>query len=114
MGTPPLVHRCSPRSLAAVGKPPNGADALTTNALNTTGIEKEIRQFFDEYAADLRQQHRDAIADGYDSRGAFLLGHGMKGFEDLASIRKRHRSNWTGPKPFKWKVSITKLTLKRA
>src|ERR1051325_7410505 len=69
----------------AQSKPPNGADALTTNALNTTGIEKEIRQFFDEYADDLRQQRRDAIADRYDSRGAFFLGHGIKVFEDLDS-----------------------------
>lgn len=39
---------------------------------NGAAIEREIREFYDSYAEDLRQHRREAIADRYDQRRVFF------------------------------------------
>src|SRR5687767_13606466 len=73
--------------------------------------EREIRQFYDAYAEDLRQHRREAIADRYDRRGYFSMGNGGKQFVLFDDNRKRYMTGWTGPKSFAWKdLSIEVLS----
>ncbi|HYP29403.1 MAG TPA: DUF4440 domain-containing protein [Blastocatellia bacterium] len=70
-------------------------DAATT--------EREVREFYDTYAEDLRQHRRDAIADRYDPRGVFFLGHGVKTLRSFEETKNRYQTKWAGPKSFEWK-----------
>jgi hypothetical protein len=84
-------------------KPQKQNDAAT--------IEKEIKEFFDLYAEDLRSSRREAIANRYDSRGYFRLGNGAKTFVSFEDVKKQYLTTWTGPKSFGWKdISIEVLS----
>jgi hypothetical protein len=65
--------------------------------------EKEVRQFYEAYAEDLRQHRRDAIADRYDRRGVYLMGQGRKSLSTFEAVRTRYLNKWNGPKSFQWK-----------
>lgn len=66
-------------------------------------VEREVREFYDSYAEDLRAHRREAIAGRYDPRGVFFLGNGNKTFETYASVRNSYLTRWKGPKAFAWK-----------
>lgn len=65
--------------------------------------EKEVREFYDAYAEDLRKHRTEAISDRYDSRGYFSLGNGSKRLVPFEESKKRYMTQWTGPKSFEWK-----------
>lgn len=65
-------------------------------------VEREIRQFYEAYATELREHKGMAIAERYDSRGAYALGNGRKVFQPFAEIKSKYEK-WTGPKSFSWK-----------
>ena len=71
--------------------------------IDTRTIEREVRQFYDAYAEDLRRHRAEAIANRYDSRGYFSMGNGNKRFVTFEESKKRYTTQWTGPKSFEWK-----------
>lgn len=73
------------------------------NQKKLAAAEKEVKQFFDAYAEDLRQHRREAIANRYDSRGAFMLGNGRKEHRTFNELRSGYVEKWKGPKSFEWK-----------
>jgi len=74
-------------------------------------VEHEVREFYDSYAEDLRRHRRDAIADRYDPRGVFFLGHGNKILRSFEATKSRYKTKWAGPKSFEWKdISIEVLS----
>ncbi len=76
-----------------------------------TATEREIREFFDSYAEDLRHQRREAIANRYDSQGYYRMGNGNKAFLSFEQTKNRYLNRWTGPKDFQWKnLSIEMLS----
>lgn len=70
---------------------------------DTAALERELREFYDSYAEDLRAHRREAIADRYDRRGVFLLGNGSKRFESFEAKKTSYLTRWNGPKSFAWK-----------
>jgi len=78
---------------------------------DVASTEREIREFFDSYAEDLRQHRREAIANRYDARGYFRMGNGSKRLVSFADTKERYLTRWTGPKSFEWKdLSIEVLS----
>lgn len=78
---------------------------------DVAATEREIREFFDSYAEDLRRHRREAIANRYDSRGYFRMGNGTKTLVSFEDLKKRYLTGWTGPKSFEWKdISIEVLS----
>lgn len=76
-----------------------------------TAVEREVREFYDSYAEDLRQHRRVAIADRYDPRGVYFLGHGRKTLQSFEATKDRYQTRWAGPKSFEWKdISIEVLS----
>lgn len=74
-------------------------------------IEREVREFFDLYAEDLRQHRREAIVNRYDPRGYFLMGNGKKTLISFEELKNRYLTAWKGPKSFEWKdLSIEVLS----
>jgi hypothetical protein len=74
-------------------------------------VEREVREFYDLYAEDLRQHRREAIADRYDPRGVYFLGHGVKTLQSFEATKNRYQTKWTGPRSFEWKdISIEVLS----
>lgn len=78
---------------------------------SAAATEREIREFFDSYAEDLRFARREAIANRYDSRGYFRMGNGSKRLVSFEDTKERYLTRWTGPKSFAWKdLSIEVLS----
>jgi ketosteroid isomerase-like protein len=70
-----------------------------------------VREFYDSYAEDLRQHRREAIAERYDPRGVFFLGHGVKTLRSFEETKNRYLTKWAGPKSFEWKdISVEVLS----
>ena len=81
------------------------------NQNNVAATEREIKDFFDSYAEDLRQHRREAIAERYDPRGYFRMGNGTKTLVSFEDVKNRYLNRWTGPKSFEWKdISIEVLS----
>jgi hypothetical protein len=73
--------------------------------------EGEVREFLASYAEDLRQSRREALANRYDSRGTFFLGHGKKNLRSLEDIKNSYLTKWMSPKSFEWKdISVEVLS----
>ena len=92
-----------------------GAQTIkTTTAQNQNDaaiVEREIKEFFDSYAEDLRQHRREAIANRYDPRGYFRMGNGSKTLVSLEDVKNRYLTKWVGPKSFEWRdISIEVLS----
>ena len=86
-------------------------EAANSQKQNDAATEKEIKEFFDSYAEDLRSARREAIANRYDSRGYYRLGNGGKRLVSFADSRDRYLNRWTPPKSFEWKnLSIEVLS----
>lgn len=75
----------------------------TGKEADVSATERELRQFYDAYADDLRAHRREAIANRYDSRGYFALGNGSKRFVSFEDNKKNYTTRWTGPKSFEWR-----------
>lgn len=72
--------------------------------------ERELREFFDTYAEDLRTGRGEAIAGRYDSRGYYRMGSGGKTLVSFEDNRKRFVTNFAAQKAFAWKdISIEVL-----
>jgi len=96
---------CLSGDLAAREVPEEAPEA----AVDST--EREIRDFLAAYGDDLRQHRTQAIADRYDSRGVFFLGHGNKDFETFEDNREYYLNTWKGPRSFAWQdLSIEVLS----
>jgi hypothetical protein len=65
--------------------------------------EKEVMQFYESYAEDLRQHRREAIGDRYDRRGTYFMGNGRKYFDTFDAVKARYLMKWNGPKSFEWR-----------
>ncbi len=78
---------------------------------DVAATEREVREFFDSYAEDLRQHRREAIANRYDPRGVYFLGNGGKTLESFETVKNVYLTKWTGPKSFEWKdISVEVLS----
>lgn len=76
-------------------------------------IEREIREWLDSYAKDLRAGRRAALIDRYDTRGYFRVGNGIKAFLSFEEVKDRYLNKWAPPKSFTWKdLSIEVLSPK--
>lgn len=87
--------------ITANGQQVPGVDLKDRKGLSA--VEQELRKFYDEYAEDLRQQRREAIANRYDSRGYFRLGNGSKQLVAFEENKQTYLKRWTGPKMFSWR-----------
>jgi hypothetical protein len=72
-------------------------------AHDTAAVEKEIRDFYDAYAADLLGAKRESIAARYDERGYYRMGNGSKRFVPMADVKEAYLKRWSPPKTFAWK-----------
>ncbi len=78
---------------------------------DSKATEREVREFYDSYAEDLRRHRREAIAERYDPRGVFFLGHGVKTLRSFEETKNRYLTKWAGPKSFEWKdISVEVLS----
>lgn len=85
--------------------------ALSVTAVAQTDVEREVRQFYDAYADDLRAHRKEAIANRYDTRGVYFMGNGYKSLETFEATKSRYLTKWKGPKSFEWKdLSIEVLS----
>ena len=80
-----------------------GATAQAARTNDSSAADREVREFYDSYAEDLRQHRREAIANRYDSRGYFSLGNGNKRLVTFEDNKKQYTTRWTGPKSFEWR-----------
>jgi hypothetical protein len=81
----------------------NKTQPPTNKEADVSTTERELRQFYDAYADDLRAHRTEAIANRYDSRGYFALGNGTKRFVSFEDNKKNYMTRWTGPKSFEWR-----------
>ena len=65
-------------------------------------IEREAQAFMDAYGEDLTNHDVDAIAERYDRRGAYRMGHGRKTLSPFEEIQSQYRDSWQGPAAFEW------------
>ncbi len=79
------------------------AGVLTNAAQDISATERSVLAFYDSYAEDLRQERREAIANRYDRRGAYLMGNGSKRLQTFEQIKDLYLTKWSGPKSFAWK-----------
>lgn len=94
-----LLLCCASIVEAQKNKPPMPQNQNPT----ATIAEREIKDFFDSYAEDLRLHRGEAIAARYDSRGYYRMGNGNKTLVSFEDNRKRFLDDWTKPKSFEWK-----------
>lgn len=73
------------------------------DAKQPVSSERELREFFDAYAEDLRTGRGEAIAGRYDSRGYYRMGGGSKTLVSFEDNRKRFVTNFAAQKAFAWK-----------
>lgn len=78
------------------------ATAQTATVKPPSSAEREVRQFYESYAEDLRRHRREAIADRYDRRGVYLMGNGQKKLVAFEAVKDRYLTRWKGPKSFAW------------
>ena len=71
------------------------------NELATT--ERELKEFYDAYAEDLRQHKAESVANRYDQRGYFSVGNGRKELVSFEDNKRHYLKEWTGPKAFEWR-----------
>jgi len=64
--------------------------------------EREVRDFYDAYAEDLRAGRRESIADRYDERGYYRMGAGGKQLVSFEETKKVYMTRWSPPKSFAW------------
>lgn len=65
-------------------------------------IEGEARRFIANYAADLRNHDRAALAARYAPSGATILFNGESISVSFDEIATRYREQWVGPTAFEW------------
>ena len=65
--------------------------------------ERDARRFMREYAEDLRNHDRAAIAARYDRDGATVIFNGVRNARSFDEIETRYREQWTGPTGFTWR-----------
>src|SRR5215207_7509717 len=82
---------------------PGQSSPKASEQTDARAMERDIRQFYDAYAEDLRRHRTEAIAMRYDSRGYFSMGNGSKRFVPFEDNKKRYMTQWTGPKNFEWR-----------
>lgn len=70
---------------------------------NLAAVEREVREFYESYAEDLRRHRRESIADRYDPRGVFFLGNGSKILVTFEENKNSYLTKWKGPRSFYWK-----------
>ncbi|NKI36376.1 hypothetical protein HFP89_14490 [Wenzhouxiangella sp. XN79A] len=78
-----------------VGVPPGQSEKLAE-------AEREARRFMREYAEDLRNHDRAAIAARYDRDGATVIFNGERNASSFDEIETRYREQWIGPVGFDW------------
>jgi hypothetical protein len=79
-----------------------------------SATERSVREFFDSYAEDLRGSKREAIADRYDRRGAYMVGNGSKELVPFEQVKDRYLNKWSGPKAFNWKDLSVEIVSKNS
>jgi len=66
-------------------------------------VEREVRAFYESYAEDLRLHRLDSLVRRYDPRGVLFLGDGRKAFETFDALENQYRTEWKGPRSFRWR-----------
>lgn len=69
---------------------------------DTALIEREAQTFMQEYAADLIQHSRSAIAARYHGAGATVIFNGERTVRSFDEIEARYLNQWQGPTHFEW------------
>ena len=81
--------------------------ALTVGAQKQDKAEalakREVKEFYETYAEDLRSGRREAIADRYDERGYYRMGAGGKQLVSFEDAKKSYMTRWSPPKSFAWR-----------
>ncbi len=80
-----------------------GAFAVAAQTKAEARVEREVREFYDAYAEDLRGGRREAIVGRYDERGVYSMGAGSKRLSSLEETKKVYMTGWTPPKSFAWR-----------
>ena len=83
--------------LAVAAQKPERQDKAAAQA------EREVRDFYEAYAADLRAGRREAIAERYDARGYYRMGAGGKELVSFEDTKKGYMTRWSPPKSFAWR-----------
>jgi hypothetical protein len=63
----------------------------------------EARAFMEQYGRELRAADRAAVADRYDPRGYYRVGHGRNQLVSKEETRTRYLTKWNPPEEFAWK-----------
>lgn len=87
--------------LAAAARGASAAEPMAGS--RAAAVEREVREFYGAYAADLQHHRREAIAGRYDPRGVFFLGDGRKELVAFEALKKQYLTEWEGPKSFGWR-----------
>ena len=65
-------------------------------------LEREAQRFMAEYANDLRNHDRAAVAARYARSGATVVFNGERMVRNFEEIAARYRDQWVGPASFDW------------
>jgi hypothetical protein len=78
--------------------------ATTATGVSDSAMVVEAVAFMESYARDLVAGNRTGIAERYDRRGAWLVGHGKAKKESYDSIAAQYAgASWQPPATFVWK-----------
>lgn len=69
-------------------------------------MEREVREFCDSCAEDLRRHRLDSLLGRYGPRGVFFLGDGRKAFETFEALKNYYLTEWKGPRSFGWRIRV--------
>lgn len=100
----PIARRILPIALLALA--PACAVHVQTPQTVRAAAERQVTEaqaFMASYAEDLLAGRRDAIIARYDTRGAWLVGHGAKRLMPVDSIAALYRGGWQPPATFAWR-----------
>ena len=87
----------------AVGAQKSEAEKTAKQDKAVVQAEREVREFYDAYAGDLRAGRRAAIVERYDERGYYRMGAGGKELVSFEETKKVYMTGWTPPKSFAWR-----------
>jgi hypothetical protein len=68
-----------------------------------SAVEREIKQFYDSYADDLRSNSAARRSPTVTTAGILQPGNGRKELVTFEANKSHYLKDWTGPKSFEWR-----------
>ena len=68
----------------------NSKKAKSEKQTDKSVTEREVREFLDSYAEDLRQHRREALGNRYDPGGVLIVFNDNKSFETFEQIKNHY------------------------